>query len=141
MIKTKLSPQSSRRNAAKDAENGLYPLTVFLRFEIAPSATQIARASHSYAVKWPGTSGINFISAMAIPTAKPNHATARFAAENFINSGRVRAIARQEAHVADHPMAHATDPTSVTGTRIASPNSIQAAVASPVQRTAADGVW
>ena len=44
------------------------------------------------------------------------------------------------AQVAAHPMAQATEPTSVTGTRIASPRSIHAAVASPMQRTAVDGV-
>ena len=38
-------------------------------------------------------------------------------------------------------MAQVTDPTSVMGTRIASPSSMQAAVASPTQRTAVDGVW
>jgi hypothetical protein len=37
-------------------------------------------------------------------------------------------------------MAQATEPTSVIGTRIASPASIHAAVARPMQRTAADGV-
>ena len=77
---------------------------------------------------------------MAIPTAKPNHATARSATDSVIVPGRARARAKHAAQVADHPMAQATDPTSVTGTRIASPNSIQAVVARPMQRTAVEGV-
>ena len=44
------------------------------------------------------------------------------------------------AQVAAHPMAQATEPTSVMGTRMASPSSMQAAVAAPMQRTAMDGV-
>src|SRR5205823_5110374 len=42
---------------------------------------------------------------------------------------------------ANHPAAEATDPTSETGTRIASPKNMHAAVARPTHRTATDGVW
>ena len=117
-----------------------HPLSDLLRSDTAPSRLPLPRASHSQTLERPGTSGTSFIRAIAMPTeSEPRYGA--LSAESFIRSGRERVMARQAAQVADHPMAQATDPTSVTGTRIASPSSMQAAVAMPTHRAAMAGVW
>src|ERR1700756_4479572 len=105
-----------------------------------PRTHHTPRANHSYIVKWPGTVGTIFIRASATATTKPNSAKAFSAADNETTSGFQRANARHAAHAAAQPMAQATEPTSVTGTRMASPSSMHAPVAIPTQRTADDGV-
>src|SRR5579864_1698343 len=107
---------------------------------MAPRAHHTLRANHSYVVKWPGIVGTIFIRANATATINPNSAKAFSAADNETIPGFQCANARHAAHVAAQPMAQATEPTSVTGTRMASPSSMHAPVAIPTQRTAADGV-
>ena len=77
---------------------------------------------------------------MVTPTSRPKTATARSGNDSVSGLERARARAKQAAQVADHPSALATEPTSVMGIRMASPSNMQAPVARPMQRTAAEGV-
>src|SRR5579862_1383061 len=121
----------------RDARTGHYVLFL-LSDAIAPITIQTPSASHSLTVKWPGTKGTIFIIAIAVATIKPNRATACSGADRRMRSERDRARARQAAQVAAHPIAQATEPTSVMGTSIASPSSMQAPVAMPIHNTATD---
>src|SRR6266550_623878 len=76
--------------------------------------------------------GTIFIKIMISPTVTPTAATIRSR-----DGGPIRKYAAQAA---SHPAADATDPTSEIGTRMASPRNIHAAVATPTQITATDGV-
>src|SRR5215469_4696421 len=112
----------------------------FTAAAIAPRTHHEASAIHSYIVKWPGIRGMIFIKASAIAMTRPKIAAAASPADNLRTSGFHSAHARHDAHAAAQPTAQATDPTSVTGTRMASPSDMQAAVAIPTQRTETDGV-
>src|SRR5579863_2115880 len=105
-----------------------------------PNRIQITKASHSYRVKCPGTSGTFFIKTRAVATSSAKTAKPRSDADNGITFDRARANARHDAEAAVHPIAQATEPTSAIGTRIASPSNMQAAVAMPTHSTATDGV-
>src|SRR6266576_444674 len=97
-----------------------------------PINPQTANASHSYPLKWPGIAGTIFINIIPKPTATPTAATSR--------SRGAGPMQKYAAQAASHPAADATDPTSEIGTRMASPRNMQAAVATPTQITATDGV-
>src|SRR5215471_17205265 len=112
----------------------------FTAAAIAPRTHHAAKAAHSYLVKWPGIVGMIFIKARAIATNKPKIATVASPADDLMTSGFHPPNARYDAHAAAHPTAQATEPTSVTGTRMASPSSMQRAVAVPTPRTATEGV-
>ena len=102
------------------------------RRSTAPRVNQIARATHSAGVKWPGKNGNNFISKRSKET---QIATA------VIRRNRSReATSQNETHAASQPSADAMEPTSVTGTRMASPKRRQMRVPAVTPRTATDGV-
>src|SRR2546425_10066429 len=97
-----------------------------------PSASHKPRAIHSATVKWPGMKGANFSKTSASEASAPNPAIAR-------SFGR-GSISQNERQVASQPNADAAEPTSVTGTRMASPSSRPAEVPAQIARTAVLGV-
>src|SRR5215471_39861 len=98
-----------------------------------PSPAQIARAIHSYKVKWPGTMGRTLTRTIASVTRTPKAAAARSKAAGFIK--------KYEAQADIQPTAQATAPTSRMGTSPASPRKIARTVAAPTVRMARVGVW
>src|ERR1051325_10615621 len=94
---------------------GGMPLPLSLRSDFpwrdakTPNMTQAPSAIHSYLEKCPGTRGTIFIKASAVATSNPKPATVR--SQSFVVCIDVPDIARYAAHVAAHPIAHATEPT------------------------------
>lgn len=78
-------------------------------------ASQEERAIHSATEKWPGKIGRSFINMKRRDMRMP-----RVAMRRRRGDGSTR---KKDRQVANHPKAEAMEPTSVTGTRMASPRS------------------
>src|SRR4029079_19092946 len=100
--------------------------------KISPAALHAMKAVHAAAVKLPGTPGTTFISTIARLTAVPRTAIAAD------SDGPRRA--RYATHADSQPTPTASDPTSVIGTRIASPNIAAAIVSTAISAMATTGV-
>src|SRR5579864_7826864 len=85
------------------------------RWRVAPRRSQTVRAIHSARLKWPGKAGTSFIRTKRRETQMPRVVIARMR--------RRGSTSQKEAQAASQPSAEAMEPTSVTGTRIASPSS------------------
>src|SRR6267143_1521743 len=90
------------------------------------------RAIHSAREKCPGMTGRTFIKKSSNETTIPRPVTMRMELR-FSTS-------QNDTQAASQPSADAIDPTSVTGTRSASPSRTPANVPTVIPRTAADGV-
>src|SRR6266478_4652319 len=101
------------------------------RWSEAPRTSQKARAIHSAWVKWPGKAGTSFMSRRSAATRMPREVRAR--------ERRLRSTRKNETQVASQPKAEAMEPTSVTGTRRASPRSKPAMVAAAIGEQQAAG--
>src|ERR1700686_3464478 len=102
------------------------------RRSINPIASHMASASHSAMEKCPGKTGSSFISTSKSATAIPNIVMSRL--PKFFSTSQ------NDRHAMNHPVAAAMEPTSVTGTRIASPSNKPKIVADAMPTTATEGV-
>lgn len=82
--------------------------------------------------------GTIFMATIAAETAAPSHASARSEADADAPGRRDRA--RNAAHAESQPTPTAREPTSVIGTRRASPRNTAAAVRKAIRRIAFPGV-
>src|SRR5260370_42510393 len=78
------------------------------RWRVAPRTSQMARASHSAWVKWPGSVGTRFIISRKVATRMPSEGRAR--------ERRLRSTRKKDTQEASQPRAEGIEPTSVTGT-------------------------
>src|SRR5580658_5603376 len=102
------------------------------RWRMAPISSHMARAIHSERVKWPGKAGISFISRSSKETHMPREVMRRMP--------RRGSTSQKERQAASQPRAEAIEPTSVTGTRIASPRRSPNNVPAVMPMMATDGV-
>ena len=102
------------------------------RRRIKPAVSQIPSATHSAPEKCPGNTGNNFISNSSRETAMPSEVITR--RPDFFST------IQKDRHAMNHPLAAAMEPTSVTGTSIASPSSKPRTVAHEIPTIATDGV-
>src|SRR5712671_3884312 len=104
---------------------------------MSPNADQEAKAIHSGRVKLPGTDGTTFIRMIDALTAHPSHA---ISGGVDVSAALPLRRSRYATHADSQPTPTASEPTSVIGTRMASPNIAAAAVSTAISTIATTGV-
>src|SRR5882672_7063127 len=107
-------------------------LALLPRCSKIPRTTHAPKAIHREGEKCPGNTGRTFIRNSSRETTIPSPVTIRIAA-------RFSTI-QNDRQAANHPRADAIEPTSVTGTRSASPKSKPISVPAVIPRMALSGV-
>src|SRR5229473_1244853 len=121
-----------RKGVFKSIHDRLHAPVFARRCNSRPIASHTTSATHSAAVKCPGTAGTSFIRISSAEIVIPNPATMRNPA--------LDSTKKNEMQAANQPNAAAMEPTSVTGTSNESPNNKPISVPPATAKIATVGV-